>query len=809
MTAPRPILDRVPPSWGGPLNDNDYATLAASWITREIAEQAMLRRVDKHEGREVVGQKGNRDCAGILFPYYWPGQPSPINYRLRRDNPDWIEGTNGKPKQDRKYLGPPKSSNRLYILPGVTPEQLADVNIPIAITEGEKKALALLRLALHETTFPRFVPIAIAGVWSWRGTVGKAIGPNGERCDVKGVIPDFDLLAWAGRQVLIAFDSDVRGNEDVQAARNALAVELRRRGARVAFLGWDPAMGKGIDDHIVTVGPEKVLQEIAAIDFEKLGTKMPIREGQQETIAQTLEQTGLSQLKEEAPIEEIEEALRKLAASAIGADSIRRAALRSAAMARLTDVGVSSPAKFVDAALKESRNTDEIGEGRELLFTALQAWPDPVDGDQLLCALAAFFERFTVVQKGGTCALSLWVLHTYALAAAYISPILAIVSPEKRCGKTVLLDVLFRLVWRAITVANITAASLFRAVEKWTPTLLVDEADSFLAGNEELRGVISSGHRRDTAKVIRTVGDEHEPRIFSTWGPKAIALIGRLPATLEDRSIVLPMKRKTSNERVERFRPERIVDELEVVRRKALRWVADNLETLRESDPTIPDVLNDRAQDNWRPLLAIADAAGGSWPERARGAAILLSSQDNAGENSGAMQLLSDLRDFFQNTMEDFLPSDEVVAKLLEMEERPWGEWTKGKPITKIQVAAILKKFGIRPKQIWVDSSTSRGYRLADFNDAFSRYLPCESVESVGTNDDKGLSEVFDSVGNDIHTDSEKAPKGPPIKASTDSTDSKPQYGAKDGQREAWQEGLAPFGEGEILPPEEPDYGEI
>jgi putative DNA primase/helicase len=109
---------------------------------------------------------------------------------------------------------------------------------------------------------------------------------------------------------------------------------------------------------------------------------------------------------------------------------------------------------------------------------------------------------------------------------------------------------------------------LFRSVEKWTATLLIDEADSFLMGNDELRGVLNSGHRRDTAKVIRPAGDEHEPRVFSTWGAKAIAQIGKLPATLEDRAIVLQMKRKNPGEPVEWFRPERISAELEVLRRK-------------------------------------------------------------------------------------------------------------------------------------------------------------------------------------------------------------------------------------------------
>src|SRR5437879_3971191 len=131
MTAPEPSGDRIPPPWGGPLSEGDFASLAASWITQEIAEKGMLCRVDAQDGREVVGQKGNRDCAGTLIPYYWPGQPGAFNYRLRRDNPDWTAGKNGKPKLDKKYLGPSNSGNRLYIPPGVTPEQLQDIAIPI------------------------------------------------------------------------------------------------------------------------------------------------------------------------------------------------------------------------------------------------------------------------------------------------------------------------------------------------------------------------------------------------------------------------------------------------------------------------------------------------------------------------------------------------------------------------------------------------------------------------------------------------------------------------------------------------------
>src|SRR5258708_3488629 len=124
--------DRIPPTWGGPLIESDYPQLADCWITREIADTAMLRRVNDQEGREVVGQKGKRDCAGLLYPYYWPGDVSPVSYRVRRDHPDMVQGKDGTVKPDRKYLGAPGGGNHLYIPPGITLEQLADPKIPIA-----------------------------------------------------------------------------------------------------------------------------------------------------------------------------------------------------------------------------------------------------------------------------------------------------------------------------------------------------------------------------------------------------------------------------------------------------------------------------------------------------------------------------------------------------------------------------------------------------------------------------------------------------------------------------------------------------
>lgn len=252
---------RNPPNWGSPLTEADYRSLASSWVDRLTADAAMLRRVDSCDGRAITGRRERIDCAGILFPYYWSDEPLPFSYRLRRDKPDYKLGQNGRPKPDRKYLGAFGSGNRLYLAPDITANQLSDTSVPVALTEGEKKCLALSRLANWNTAEPRFVSIAIPGVWNWRGKVGKGNGPNGERIDLKGPIPDLARLAWAGRIVFIVFDSNVRTNESVSAARAGLTRDLVKRGATVKLVDVPEPFGvNGIDDLLALWGPERVLE---------------------------------------------------------------------------------------------------------------------------------------------------------------------------------------------------------------------------------------------------------------------------------------------------------------------------------------------------------------------------------------------------------------------------------------------------------------------------------------------------------------------------------------------------------------------
>jgi hypothetical protein len=251
---------RVPPDWGEPLSEADYKNLEASWITRELADAAMLRRVDAYAGAEIIGQKG-RDCAGVLFPYYPPGEQHPVNYRVRRDHPEWVAGKDGKLKPSAKYLGAKNSRNRLYFPPGVTSEQIQDVAIPIVFAEGEKKALALQRLAWHEAEAPRFIPVASGGIWNWRGKVGISAGPNGERLPDTGPIPDLDRVLWRRRTVRILYDTNVHINDDVRSARMALARTLAERGAAVEFITLPEDCGvNGVDDLLAAWGPDRVLE---------------------------------------------------------------------------------------------------------------------------------------------------------------------------------------------------------------------------------------------------------------------------------------------------------------------------------------------------------------------------------------------------------------------------------------------------------------------------------------------------------------------------------------------------------------------
>ena len=352
-------------------------------------------------------------------------------------------------------------------------------------------------------------------------------------------------------------------------------------------------------------------------------------------------------------------------------------------------------------------------------FEAVEPWPDPVNGAALLAEVQASILRFCILPDHSAPLMAVWVLHAWAHDAADISPLLAFVSPEKRCGKSTALSIIGALTPKAMHNVNITTSVLFRVIERYTPTVLIDEADTFLAENEELRGILNGGHNRLSAYVWRSVGDDHEPRRFNVWAPKCIAMIGKLPDTLEDRALVVPLRRKQAGEVVERFRADRVADFLPL-RRMAARWAADNILRLRDMDPAVPESLHDRAQDNARAICAIADLAGGVWPDRVRRALIGLAGQSDDEPQSAGILLLRDISEILERRTGEKIGSTELCAELCALEESPWAEWRRGSPITPRGIAKLLKPFGISPNRDRAGSF----YPLRGFADALARYLP-------------------------------------------------------------------------------------
>jgi putative DNA primase/helicase len=235
-------------------------------------------------------------------------------------------------------------------------------------------------------------------------------------------------------------------------------------------------------------------------------------------------------------------------------------------------------------------------------------------------------------------------------------------------------------------------------------------------------------YNRDCLRYPSDVGEDHEPRAFSTCCPTSIAAIGSLPGTIEDRSILIAMRRRRSDEPATRFRPDR-VSQLHDLCRKAARWAADNAPVLRDSDPSVPSELHDRAADNWRPLFAIADQAGEQWPGRARAAALTQSGEGLPEEDSLTIMLLSDIRDVFAARKADRLPSEKLVEHLFGMQDRPWPTFNRGKGLRPARLARMLKPFGITPRTIRLDTgNTPKGYYLPAFEDAFARYLAVQTA---------------------------------------------------------------------------------
>ena len=300
-------------------------------------------------------------------------------------------------------------------------------------------------------------------------------------------------------------------------------------------------------------------------------------------------------------------------------------------------------------------------------------------------------------------------------------------APERGCGKTQVLKVLLRLVCKPYPSASFTAATIYRRVEDLQPCMLIDEFDSHGASNEALRNILNAAHEKEFAFIDRCNTNTNEPETFSAWAPMAIAGIGRLPDTLADRSIIITMQRRKASEHIADLSEDTAKAELLRLQRMAYRWAQDNSDAIRAHKPEKLSWLMNRDADNWKPLLRIADIIGGHVPELAR-AACYHFVVEGKSQDSRAVQLISDIYEMFAGRGDEWdrLQSEIIVRCLLDMEERPYKEWTKqGKSITKNTMASALKRHHISSDTIHfpVIDKSLKGYWRGPIQDAYERYV--------------------------------------------------------------------------------------
>ena len=588
----------------------------------------------------------------------------------------------------------------LYRLPELL---AADPDQPVFVCEGEKDADNLAALGLVATTCSEG-----AGKWQLIN----------------------DLSALEGRQVVILPDNDPGGQglrhaEEVATSLQGIAASVKR-----LELPGLPANGGDVSDWIDSGGTAGNLLELAADAPEWAAPRGPTESGDQSIPSSDWLENLLQSATDDPGVLLEPDTVIRLRALGV-ADRVR---LR----AEVSNRKIKVPLSWLDKEIwgTSSKADEEIAQGRAIEWPEIEPWPEAVASAELLRNLSFLVSRYIHLPSAAADAIALWVIHTHLHPRLEVSTFLNLTSATKRCGKSLLLEILAELVYRPLPLSGrVTSAALFRVIERHAPTLLLDEADTFFGKDDELRGVINGSQRRDLAHVLRCVGEEHEPRQFVTWCPKAIAGIGKLPDTVVDRSLVLNLERRPANaEPLPRWR-DRDREAIERLKRQLTCWVADNEEAILAARASVsyPPGLHDRARDAWESLLAIAEVAGGEWAgQGGRAWAACQALCPNETDETGVReQLLADLRVVFAEAGDpEILPTQEILTALHQLESRPWSEWGRSnRPLTPRGLSSLLSPFRVKPRNQRSGGQQSKGYRREDLEPIWERYALSPSKE--------------------------------------------------------------------------------
>ncbi|MCT2031892.1 DUF3631 domain-containing protein [Dietzia cinnamea] len=407
-------------------------------------------------------------------------------------------------------------------------------------------------------------------------------------------------------------------------------------------------------------------------------------------------------------------------------------------------------------------STDPLDDRASSGSSGLSGYPavEPARGAELLDEVAAAVSRYCILPSPhALTGVVLWIAYTHMSDAFEYAPRLVARSAEKRSGKSRLLEVVDALVHEPLRAVNATVSYIFRSLDRdgMPPTLLLDEADTIFGTktkaeqNEDLRGLLNAGFQRGLT-FGRTVGPSHTPTEFQTFAPAALAGIGQMPDTIEDRAVVVVMRRRKPSETVAPYRTRRDRPALEELAHSLAAWASTVTPAATGYEPENLGV-EDRAADVWEPLVSVADMAGGRWPALAREAAAFMVSAAEADSEDSSLniRLLADIKAIFDDESLRFIKSDELCRRLREVEESPWGQFE----LSPSRLGHRLKEYGI--KTDFEDSyKKARGYRLIDFLDAFERYLAPKPSDAVRTRID----------GPDLHEQSDALKSSDTFKAS-------------------------------------------
>ena len=438
----------------------------------------------------------------------------------------------------------------------------------------------------------------------------------------------------------------------------------------------------------------------------------------------------------------------------------RLASLKTIEYERVRDAEYKSlgvRAATLDKLVKEAKGDGEPKADSTVLFDDIEPWHEPINPSQLLTDITSTIKQFIAMDGHQAQISALWVSASWFIDVVHTAPFALINAPEKACGKTQLLTVLSKVANKPLQSANMSASTLYRVVEAHQPTLFIDEVETFLRDNEELRGILNAGHTRDSAYVMRCVGDEHEVHKFSVWAFKAIAGINavKLAETITSRAIVFELRKKLATEKVTRLRYAQS-DLFADLQSKLARFRDDYSDRVKYARPNLPDWLGDREQDNFEPLLQVATVAGDQWLEWAIQAIQLMVAQTQTPNN--ANELLADIQEVFDAKGVIKITSTDLINALCDDPEKSWLTYNRGKQLTPRQLSSKLKNYGITSKQMRFNTyeNASRGYELTQFTDVFERYLtdplnlPLHVTKSLEANTGGGLA-VTDSETVTLH----------------------------------------------------------